>query len=83
VEKDLKMILIPLKKVCSTTTQVVSLIEKIFNDIKNQKDLDDFRIARELKKGIGRALADAVILEPNFAGMGFSFKKMIEYFKNK
>jgi len=43
----------------------------------------DFRIARELKKGIGRALADAVILEPNFAGMGFSFKKIIEYFKNK
>jgi hypothetical protein len=40
-------------------------------------------IAGELKKGIGRALADAVILEPNFAGMGFSFKKMIEYFKNK
>ncbi len=83
VEKDLKMILIPLKKVCSSTTEVVSLIEKIFNDIKNQKDLDDFRIARELKRGIGRALADAVILEPNFAGMGFSFKKMIEYFKNK
>jgi hypothetical protein len=58
VEKDLKMILIPLRKVCSTTTQVVSLIEKIFNDIKNQKDLDDFRIARELKKGIGRAQAE-------------------------
>ena len=83
VERDLKMILIPLKKVCSTTTEVVTLIEKIFNDIKNQKDLDDFRIAKEIKKGIGRALADAVILEPNFAGMGFSFKKMIEYFKNK
>ena len=59
VEKNLKMILIPLKKVCSTTTELVSLIEKIFNDIKNQKDLDDFCIAKEIKKGIGRALADA------------------------
>lgn len=83
IEKDLKLILIPLKKFCQSTSEVVTLIEKLFNDIKDQKDLDDFRVSKEIRKGFGRALADAVILEPNFAGMGFSFSKMIEYFKNK
>jgi len=83
IEKNLKLILIPLKKFCESTSEVVTLIEKLFNDIKDQKDLDDFRVSKEIRKGFGRALADAVILEPNFAGMGFSFSKMIEYFKNK
>ena len=77
------MILIPLKKFCSTTTDVVSLVEKIFNDIRAHKDLEDFRIYREMKKGFGRAIADAIILEPNFGGIGFSFSKMIEYFRKK
>lgn len=83
IERDLKLILIPLKKFCQSTSEVVTLIEKLFNDIKDKKDLNDFRVSKEIRKGFGRALADAVILEPNFAGMGFSFSKMIEYFKNK
>lgn len=80
---DLKMILIPLKKFCKTTTEVVNLIEKIFNDIKKGKDLNDFRVGKEMKKGFGKAISDALILEPNFAGMGFSFNKFMDYFKKK
>lgn len=83
IENNLKLILIPLKKFCNSTSDVVTLIDKLFNDIKEGKDLDDFRVAKEIRKGFGRALADAVILEPNFAGMGFSFRKMIDYFRNK
>lgn len=83
IEKDLKMILIPLKKFCKTTSEVVDLIEKVFNDIKNQKDLNDFRIAKEMKRGFGKALVDAVILEPNIGGFGFNFNKLIEYFTKK
>lgn len=83
IEDELKMIVIPLKKICKTTTDVVDLIGKIFTDIKQGKDLNDFKIKKELKKGIGIALADALILEPNFAGMGFSFNKMIDYIRNK
>ena len=37
----------------------------------------------ELKKGIGRALVDSLILEPNFNGIGFSFSKLINYLQNK
>lgn len=83
VEEDLKLILVPLKQVCKTTTEVVNLIERIFIDIKNQKDLTDFKIAKELKKGVGRAIVDAIILEPNISGVGFNFNSLISYFKNR
>ena len=83
VENDLKFILIPIKKFCETTNDVVVLIEKIFKDIKAKKDLDDFQVAQEKKKGLGRTLADSLILEPNFYGVGFSFKQLNEYFKKK
>ena len=78
IEEDLKLILIPLRKCCKDTTDVITLIHKIFSDIQQQKDLDDFKVRREMKKGIGRALADALILEPNFAGIGFNFKQFFQ-----
>ncbi|MEM8894799.1 MAG: hypothetical protein AAGC88_09490, partial [Bacteroidota bacterium] len=83
LETDLKLILIPLKRFCGTTSEVVTLIEKLFKDISEKKDLNDFRIAKEINRGFGSALADAVILEPNFAGMGFSFNKMFDYLRKR
>ncbi len=83
VEDNLKMILFPLKKYCKDTTEVVSLIQEIFTSIKEGKDLDKFTPAKEKKKGIGGALANSILLEPNFAGIGFSFNKFINYFKDK
>lgn len=82
-ESNLKMILFPLKKYCKNTTEVVALIQKIFSSIKLGKDLDNFGVVEERKKGIGGALANSILLEPNFAGMGFSFNKFINYFKEK
>lgn len=83
IEPNLKLILIPLKKFCNTTSDVVTLIEKLFNDIKQEKDLDDFRVAKEIKKGFGRVLADSIILEPNIGGVGFNFNNLINYFRNR
>lgn len=83
IESDLKMILIPLKRFCNTTNDVVGLIQKLFQDIQEQKDLRDFQISREMKRGLGKALADSIILEPNISGVGFSFSKMIKYFTKK
>lgn len=77
---QLKLILIPLKKFCSNTSEVVSLIEKLFADIEAGKDLAKFRIAKEARKGVGSAIVDAIILEPNISGVGFSFKKLANYF---
>jgi len=81
--KNLKLILIPLKKFCSSTIEVVALIEKLFIDIEAEKDLADFKITKEVKKGIGSALADAIIFEPNISGVGFSFKKLGNYFMSR
>jgi hypothetical protein len=62
----------------------VSLIEKLFSDIESGKDLADFKIAKEVQKGIGSAIVDALILEPNISGVGFSFKRLAGYFgKNR
>ncbi|MCC0183220.1 hypothetical protein LEO76_17210 [Aeromonas hydrophila] len=84
VDGDLKLILIPLKRFCSNTSDVVSLIEKLFSDIESGKDLADFKIAKEVQKGIGAAIVDALILEPNISGVGFSFKRLASYFgKNR
>ncbi|EDU3846309.1 hypothetical protein CBJ89_003396 [Salmonella enterica subsp. enterica serovar Essen] len=80
---DLKLILIPLKKFCTNTTEVISLIGRVFSDIESKKDLSDFRIAKEIKKGIGSAIVDSIILEPNISGIGFSFNKLINYLRNR
>lgn len=80
---NLKMILIPLRWFCNTTTEVVEIINQVFSDLVKNKDLDDFKIQRELKKGIGKALVDSIILEPNFHGVGFSFKNLKRYLNNK
>ncbi len=80
---DLKLVLIPLKKFCSTTTEVVTLIEKLFADIESGKDLSEFKVSKEVRKGIGSALVDSIILEPNVSGIGFSFNKLKNYFQSR
>ena len=74
----MKLILIPFKRLCTTTSEVVSIIEKVFQDISDGKDLSAFKIAKELKKGVGSAIVDAVILQPNFSGIGFDFRKFLK-----
>ncbi len=76
--EDLKLILVPFKRMCATTVEVISIIEKIFQDIADSKDLSAFKIAKEMKKGVGKAIVDAVILEPNFSGVGFDFRKFLK-----
>ena len=83
VEENLKLILVPLKKFCKTTTDVATLIDKIFRDIQSQKDLSDFSIEREIKKGIGSAIADGIVLKPNVSGVGFDFNSLINFFRKK
>ncbi len=80
-EENLKMIFFPLKKHCKDTTEVVELIQKIFYKIKQGQDLFDFAITKEKKRGVRGALANSVMLEPNFAGVGFSFNKFINYLR--
>jgi hypothetical protein len=82
-EENLKLILFPLKKYCKDTTEVVELIQRIFSKIKLGQDLDEFAITTQKKKGVGGALANSIILEPNFMGMGFSFNKFVNYLRGE
>ena len=80
-DKNISLVIIPLKKFCKTTSDVVNALVKITNDIKDKKDLKDFRVAKEMKPGVGKALVKGVILEPNFYGIGYSFNKLIDALK--
>lgn len=79
VENDLRLILIPLKKFCKTTTEVVQLVERLFTDIKQQKALKDFRIAKEITKDNRRAKADSIILAPDVGGKEIPIENVISY----
>jgi len=79
-ESDLKLILIPLKLFCKTTEDVVKLIDKLFTDIIRQKDLSDFKIAKEIQKG-NRTPADAIILEPRGDDESVDFQQLIAFLR--
>jgi len=49
-DRNYKLILIPLKKFCSTTTEVASLIERLFNDIKEKSSCRNFELEKKLVK---------------------------------
>jgi hypothetical protein len=77
-----KLILIPLRKVCSTSDEITVLIAKIFRDIAEKKELADFSIQRQLKKKDAfRTFFDAFVLEPNISGIGIDLKKLGSFFK--
>lgn len=82
-KKDFKIIVFPLKKYCKTTTDVVVYVDKIFKDIIEKKSISDFRVLKEMKKGLGKSVVDGLILEPNIAGLGYDFKPLIQYFTGK
>lgn len=75
------MLLIPLKNICNTATDVIEVVSKIFSDITSKKRLTDFRVAKEIKAGESGALVDAFILQPNISGVGVDLKKIISLFK--
>lgn len=72
------MLLVPLRKVCKSAQDVADLIQKVFADISAEKPLLEFQITREMRKGAGRSLVDAVVLEPNIAGVGVDLKKIAQ-----
>ncbi|NQV70767.1 MAG: hypothetical protein HQ498_12145 [Pseudohongiella sp.] len=76
-EIDDKLLLVPLKECCKTTSDVVSLIHRIFSDIEKKKKLTDFEVSKKLRKSGYKAMFDAVILKPSIAGVGVDIKKLL------
>lgn len=71
---EMKMVLIPFKKCCEDETAVISIIQSVFNDVISEKDITNFSILQKEKKGIGRAIVDALILQPTIGGVGVDIK---------
>ena len=80
---DDKIILIPLRVTCKDTSDVMSLIERVFRDIADKKPLAGFAIAKEINAGTKGAISDALILRPTIWGVGFDLKAAWETLKEK
>lgn len=80
---DDRMLLIPLRKACKTTGDVAVLLNKLFGDIREKKKLTEFEIARELRAGRGGAIVDALILQPNMAGIGINLNVIIDFLSGR
>ncbi len=76
------LVLIPLRKVCGSPEAVVDLIARVFRDIAEKKALPDFQVMREMRRGVGGALVDSLILEPKIGGVGINLKKLAQFFKS-
>jgi hypothetical protein len=70
------LLLLPLRRVCTSATEVTDLIHRVFEDIKGKKQLSDFHAAKRMKRGVAGALVDAVILQPKLGGLGVDLKKL-------
>ncbi|ELT0881359.1 hypothetical protein AB7A53_006369 [Pseudomonas aeruginosa] len=77
------LIFLKIRDICNTPGDVITLLERVFKDVKEKKKIKDFTIAREQRKGEHGALVDALILEPNIAGFGVDIKKVINWIKGK
>jgi hypothetical protein len=72
---DDKIVLIPLRSTCKDTSEVMSLVERVFRDIADKKPLLGFAIAKEINAGTQGAMSDALILKPTLWGVGIDLKE--------
>jgi hypothetical protein len=74
-----KLIFIEIREVCKSPQDVVRIIEKVLKDIKDKKEIKDFRVKKELKGGIGKILNDAIILESDSNGKSVSKNSILKF----
>lgn len=77
------LLLLKIRDLCKDASDVVQLLENIFRGIRQKQQIKDFAIVKELRKGEGGALVDALVLEPNFAGVGVDLRKLIGWAKSR
>jgi hypothetical protein len=82
-EPDDSIIFLEIGKICKTPQDVIRIIEKVFSDIRQNKEIGDFQIKKELKSGIGKILNDTIILEPNIAGVGVNINSIFKFLTRK
>jgi hypothetical protein len=76
-----RMVLIPLRQVCNSATEVADLIEGIVRDIRAKTPISGFSVDKRLKAGEEGALVDALLLRPSLAGVGIDLKMLSRFLK--
>ena len=74
---------IPLRKTCKTRDDVVAVIDRLFRDVAAKKELSDFAVANEMRRGAGSAIVDALVLQPKVAGIGLNLAKLARFFRGE
>ena len=64
------MVFIKLRDVCKDASELVTLLEGLFSDIKSEQRIKDFAISKQLHKSHKGALVDPLVLQPNIGGLG-------------
>lgn len=77
------LIFLEIGKICKTPQEVIKLIEKIFKDIQDKKEIKNFTVKKELKSGVGKVLNNTIILEPNIAGFGVNINNLFKFLSKK
>lgn len=78
-----RLLLIPLRGVCTSPEQVAPLLESIFQDIQEKRALSQFKAGERMTAGSDGALVDALILKPNFSGIGIDLNRIVEFFRGR
>lgn len=74
-----KLIFLEIGKICRTPHDVIKLLEKIFKDIKEKKEIKNFQVKKELKPNTGKILNETIILEPNIGGIGINLNSLFRF----
>jgi hypothetical protein len=53
----------------------VTLIDQVFTDIKDEKRLKHFAVAKQMRRGVKNAIVNAAILQPKIGGFGIDLRK--------
>ncbi|MEM9760666.1 MAG: hypothetical protein AAF933_15595 [Pseudomonadota bacterium] len=77
------LLIVPLNDLCDSPNDVVRLVIKVFKDIGEGRQLRDFEVAREMRKGRAGAFFDALILKPSFMGMGVDLREAFDSLKKR
>ncbi|MDQ0510323.1 hypothetical protein [Ancylobacter amanitiformis] len=70
-----RFILIPLREVCKTQTDVVDVLGKLMNDIRHKREICNFELQNILNHP-ERGLSEAFVLRPSLYGVGVDLKEL-------
>jgi hypothetical protein len=73
-----KVILISLRELCRSEDDVFDIVQKLIRDMREKKDISNLSIVKSKKT----KFLDALILEPNFSGVGVKLKELWNYLKS-